>query len=271
MGAISRATSSRRSHASITARRSSRRSCSRRSPPIRSSPSTPSRPRAARSPSGGLVIMASMSPKRRRLRWSRSFRGTREAREPEVHNHGRCRSRRSWDYGFRLSLRSAGMTSLLVIALSSLSSAAEIPPDQRHSGYDNMSAATKAMQDDDTNNPATLTVLDGEALWQRKAGEAGKSCADCHGDAETTMRGVTARYPAFSPAKGRPIDIEQRINLCRTAQQKAAPLPAESRDLLALTTYLGRQSRGLPITVSEDEKTKPFIEAGRRIFAARQG
>ena len=84
-----------------------------------------------------------------------------------------------------------------------------------------MSAATKAMQDDDTSNPATLSVLDGEALWKRKAGSDGKACADCHGDAAHSMRGVSARYPAFSAAKGRPIDIEQRINLCRTEQQKA--------------------------------------------------
>ena len=39
------------------------------------------------------------------------------------------------------------------------------------------------MQDDDTANPGMLWVLDGEALWNRKAGAAGKSCADCHGDA----------------------------------------------------------------------------------------
>ena len=162
------------------------------------------------------------------------------------------------------------MTSFLLVALSSLS-AAEIPLDQRRSGYDNMSAATKAMQDDDTSNPATLTVLDGEALWKRKAGDTAKSCADCHGDAESTMRGVSARYPAFSPAKGRPIDIEQRINLCRTEQQKATPLPFESRDLLALTAYLGRQSRGMPITIAEDDKTKPFIETGRKLYATRQG
>ena len=163
------------------------------------------------------------------------------------------------------------MTSLLLLLTFSSLSFAEIPLDQRRSGYDNMSAATKAMQDDDTTNPATLTVLDGEALWKRKVGDANKSCADCHGDAEATMRGVSARYPAFSPAKGRPIDIEQRINLCRTEQQQATPLPFESHDLLALTAYLGRQSRGLPIAISEDEKTKPFIEAGGRIFAARQG
>jgi sulfur-oxidizing protein SoxA len=168
------------------------------------------------------------------------------------------------------------MTRAVVIAvLGALvgitSVAAEIPLDQRRSGYDQLSAATKAMQDDDTSNPATLSVLDGEALWKRKAGSAEKACADCHGDAATAMRGIFARYPAFSPAKGRPIDIEQRINLCRTEQQKAPPLAHESRDLLALTAFIGRQSRGMPIAVANDEKTRPFIESGGKLYGARQG
>ena len=127
------------------------------------------------------------------------------------------------------------------------------------------------MQDDDTSNPATLSVLDGEALWKQKTGRADKACADCHGDAAVSMRGVSARYPAFSPQQGRPIDIEQRINLCRTGQQKAAPFAYESRDLLALTAFLGQQSRGMPIAIANDEKTKPFIEAGRKLYSTRQG
>jgi sulfur-oxidizing protein SoxA len=159
----------------------------------------------------------------------------------------------------------------VVLALASTLAFAEIPLDQRRSGYENMSPATRAMQDDDTANPATLSVLDGEALWKRKVGDADKACADCHGDATTSMRGVSARYPAFSPAKGRPIDIEQRINLCRTEQQKAPPLPHESRDLLALTAFVGKQSRGMPIAIVNDDKTKPFIEAGARTYATRQG
>ena len=148
---------------------------------------------------------------------------------------------------------------------------AEIPLDQRRSGYDMMSPATKAMQDDDTSNPATLSVLDGEALWNRKAGSEGKACADCHGDAAQSMRGVAARYPAFSAAKGRPIDIEQRINICRTGQQQAAPFAHESRDLLALTAFVGKQSRGLPIAVENNDQTRPFIEAGRKSYSTRQG
>ena len=161
------------------------------------------------------------------------------------------------------------MTSLLAVAFSTLA-LAEIPLDQRRSGYDQMSGTTRAMQDDETSNPAMLMVLDGEALWKRKAGSA-KACADCHDEAATSMRGVSARYPAFSPAKGRPIDIEQRINLCRTEQQKAPPLAHESRELLALTAYLGRQSRGMPIAVVNDAQTRPFIAAGAKNYSTRQG
>src|SRR5216684_1842681 len=98
--------------------------------------------------------------------------------------------------------------------------AAEISLVERKSGYDFMGRETRAMQDDDTTNPGMLWVLDGETLWSRKAGEAGKSCADCHGDATASMKGVAPRYPAFSPARGRPINLEQRINICRTDEQK---------------------------------------------------
>jgi L-cysteine S-thiosulfotransferase len=174
----------------------------------------------------------------------------------------------SWDDG---APRARGVTFgvMATVVFASLA-LAEIPLAERRSGYDYMSRESKAMQDDDTANPATFSVLDGEALWTRKAGGE-KACADCHGDATQSMRGVAARYPAFNAAKGRPINIEQRINLCRTDQQRAAPFAHESRELLALTAYLGRQSRGLPVAVVDDEKTKPFIEAGRKSYGARQG
>ena len=49
--------------------------------------------------------------------------------------------------------------------------AADIPLDQRRSDSDFVSADTRAMQNDDTANPAMLVVLDGETLWNTKAGE----------------------------------------------------------------------------------------------------
>jgi len=149
--------------------------------------------------------------------------------------------------------------------------AGEIPLEQRRSGYDLMSRETQKMQDDDATNPGTLWLLDGEALWKRKAGAAGAACADCHGDARASMKGVAARYPAFDAARGRPVNLEQRINSCRTDRQKAPPLAWESKDLLALTAYVARQSRGLPINPAIDDRTKPFLEAGREAFHRRQG
>jgi sulfur-oxidizing protein SoxA len=147
--------------------------------------------------------------------------------------------------------------------------ATDIPLDKRQSAYDGMSRETRAMQDDDTSNPATLWVLDGEALWNAKAGEAQKSCTDCHRNI-SSMKGVAARYPAPDTAQGKAIDLEGRINLCRSENQKAAPFPFESRELLALTAAIARQSRGMPI--APDETTMAAtIETGRRIYHQRQG
>jgi len=149
--------------------------------------------------------------------------------------------------------------------------AAEIPQSERRSGFSFMAPDTQAMQNDDTNNPGMLWVLDGEALWKRKAGSADKACADCHGDASTSMKGVAARYPAYDKALGRPVDLEQRINLCRANRQQAAPLAYESRDLLTLTAFIARQSRGIAIETGADPQLEPFIAKGRALYSQRQG
>jgi sulfur-oxidizing protein SoxA len=161
---------------------------------------------------------------------------------------------------------------LLISALSgAVLPAAEIPLDQRRSSYEDMSAASKAMQDDDTSNPAMLAVLDGEAMWNAKAGTSAKSCADCHGDAKRSMRGVAARYPAFDEASGRPVDLEQRINLSRERDQGAPAFRYESREMLALSAYIALQSRGEPIASFEDPRLAKFIDHGRGLFHQRQG
>jgi L-cysteine S-thiosulfotransferase len=148
---------------------------------------------------------------------------------------------------------------------------AEIPQAERRSGYSFMSPENQAIQNDDTANPGMLWVLDGEALWKSKTGAGGKACADCHGDAAAGMRGVAARYPAFDQTLGRPVDLEQRINLCRAQQQQATRLAYESRDLLALTAFVAQQSRGMPIEAGADPRLEPFVAKGRELFMQRQG
>lgn len=156
------------------------------------------------------------------------------------------------------------------IAASSLS-ATEIPPGERRSGYSFMTPDTQAIQNDDTANPGMLWVLDGEALWKNRTGAADKACADCHNDARASMKGVAARYPAFDKALGRPVNLEQRINLCRSQHQQATPLPYESRDLLALTVFVAEQSRGVAIEAGADPQLEPFVAKGHDLFMQRQG
>ena len=130
-----------------------------------------------------------------------------------------------------------------------------------------MSRETRAMQDDDATSPAALWLLDGEALWTRKEGAAGKACADCHGLEK--MKGAATRYPAVRA--GRLLNLDQRINLCRVEQQQMPAFALESRELLSLGAYLGRQSRGLPIAIDMRDDNKSFLEAGRAAFHRRQG
>jgi len=161
---------------------------------------------------------------------------------------------------------------LFIMALTCAKAGTADPPlAERRSGYALMSPQTRAMQDDDVENPAMLWVQDGAALWNRKPAAAAPSCAACHGDAQVAMRGVAARYPAYDASAAGPLDLEQRINRCRTERQHAAALPFESRDLLALTAYIARQSRGMPIDIAVDARTAPFLAAGRAEFERRRG
>ena len=147
--------------------------------------------------------------------------------------------------------------------------AGEIPLGERRSGYELMGRETRAMQDDDTTNPALFALMDGEALWNRVEGSAGRACAGCHGDAASSMKGVAARYPTV--AAGKLVNLEQRINACRTEQQRAPAFAYESKELLALSAYIGRQSRGMPIAIEDNDATRPHIKGGRALYERRQG
>ena len=145
------------------------------------------------------------------------------------------------------------------------------PGDARRSGYEFMSPSTQAMQKDDTQNPGMLWVKDGEALWSRAAGKSGKSCADCHGAASASMRGVAARYPAFDAGSKRPVNLAGRINLCRSRHQQAEPFVPESQELLSLESHVALQSRGMPIAPTDDARLQPFRERGMKLYRQRIG
>ena len=154
--------------------------------------------------------------------------------------------------------------------LAGLLAASPAAAAERLSGTAFMGPATQAMQRDDSQNPAMLWVKDGETLWRRGDEGNGKSCASCHGDAATAMRGVAARYPAFDNQYQLPVNLGQRINQCRQRQQ-AAPLAPDSEALLAMKSYIGLQSRGMPIAPPADARLLPFLARGEQRWQQRIG
>ena len=140
-----------------------------------------------------------------------------------------------------------------------------------YSGYYTRGERTRAMQDDDLMNPGMLWVAEGERLWDQIDGETGKGCLSCHDSAESSMRGVGARYPVYHEPSGKLISIEQRINLCRTENMKAEPWEYNSDELAAMTIFVRHQSRGMPVAVAVDGPARPFFAKGEEFYYRRRG
>jgi sulfur-oxidizing protein SoxA len=133
-----------------------------------------------------------------------------------------------------------------------------------------MGAATQAMQREDGANPAMLWVQDGQQLWGQAPAAQSKACASCHGEV-VSLRGVAARYPAWDTLLQRPVNLGNRINLCRQRHQGQPAWPAEHASLLGLEALVGLQSRGLPIAPPADPRLEPFRERGAALFSQRIG
>ena len=165
------------------------------------------------------------------------------------------------------------MRRLLAAAFATLAAtvvAAEERPSPPLPGEYFQSEETRRLQADEFANPGMLWVEQGATLWNKPDGTEGKSCASCHQQAPVSMKGVAARYPLVD-AGGRLLNIEGRINQCRTERMGAPALTYESDELLALTAYVAHQSRGIPRDVAVDGPARPFFEAGRAFYAQRQG
>ena len=140
--------------------------------------------------------------------------------------------------------------------------------DTRKSGFDFMSPATQAMQKDDTQNPAMLWVKDGEALWN-------KACNKWQILRELPQRrgqeheGQSRRLtPRSTQQSKRPVNLSERINLCRKNKQSAQPLPPEHQDLLSLESYVALQSRGMAIAPTRDKRMAEFFVRGEKSVQA---
>lgn len=167
--------------------------------------------------------------------------------------------------------RAACAAALALVAFSVLAQERAIPLDRLKSGSAFLGADLLSLQKDEFANPGMLWVERGEKLWRETAGRKNQSCASCHEDAAKSMRGVASRYPRIDAESGRLVNLEGRINLCRGRRMGAEPLRYESGELLALTAYVARQSRGLPIEASIAGAARSHFDAGEAAYRLRRG
>ncbi len=168
-------------------------------------------------------------------------------------------------------MRWQAVLGLVLVGIVSQATADPIKPTDRKSGFDMMGPDTQAMQRDDARNPAMLAVQEGLALWSEQPTSGKPSCAGCHAEAPVTMKGVAARYPVFDAPMGRPSDLAGKIQHCRTERQSMTAWARESRPLLAITAYVGMQSRGEIIDAPRDDRLAPFSSRGQQLFSQRIG
>jgi L-cysteine S-thiosulfotransferase len=142
--------------------------------------------------------------------------------------------------------------------------------DTRKSGFEFMQPSTRALQKDDTQNPAMLWVKDGQALWNKPEGVTAKSCASCHGEI-SRMKSVATRYPAYSSTQKKVFNLSQQINLCRVTQQQAPAWPAEHESLLGLEAAIAKESRNLPIAPAAQPQLADAQKRGEALFNLRIG
>ena len=165
-------------------------------------------------------------------------------------------------------MRRRALLAILLTGLLAGASGAERSSAPR-SGYAWLGPELRALQDDPFANPGTLWIDRGERLWNAPAG-SGARCADCHGE-PASLTGVAARMPRWDVEAGGLENLEMQINACRTEHQNAPPWPWESEPLLAMTTLVAAQSRGLPLDPDVSGPAAAALAAGRRAYERRRG
>ena len=168
------------------------------------------------------------------------------------------------------------MGAAVVVGLSGfagIASSAEMTykVEDRSSGYTYATKETQGIQDDDIANPAYVYVDDGEALWSKVDGKAGKSCASCHAVDSAMLSDVGTRYPVYNAKLGKMQSLEQKINQEREEKMGAKPYKWESGSMLSMTIYMRNQSKGKPMNVSIDGPVIPFFEAGKKFYDQKRG
>ncbi|NNL19039.1 MAG: sulfur oxidation c-type cytochrome SoxA [Boseongicola sp.] len=140
--------------------------------------------------------------------------------------------------------------------------------DTIYSGWRFRTDETQALQIDDFDNPAMLTVDVALDAFSKVDGSEGKSCASCHAGPEE-FAGLTASMPKV--IDGKLVVMEDLINGHRAEVMGAEPLKWSGQEMQGMVALIGLQSRGMPVDVAIDGEAAPFWEQGKEIYYTRYG
>ena len=143
--------------------------------------------------------------------------------------------------------------------------------DEVMSGWHFRSDETQALQKDDFENPAMVFVDQAIEAWETVDGSEGKSCASCHDDVETSMKGVRAVYPKWNEQAGELRTMAMQINDCRENQMGAKKWKYTGGDMAAMEALISVQSRGMPVNVAIDGPVQAIWEKGKEMYYTRTG
>lgn len=146
-----------------------------------------------------------------------------------------------------------------------------VPAEEVKSGYEYIKPATRAMQDDEFENPGMFAVERGQALFNENQAGAAKACAECHGmdGVELNTRSI-ARYPVYDAAEDEIITLQKRISHCRDTIGSTS-LQANHPDLVALETFVRNRAYGETVNVQTDGAVAALLKKGEIIYQTRYG
>jgi len=140
------------------------------------------------------------------------------------------------------------------------------------SGYDYIKPESRAMQDDDFENPGMLAVEKGQVLFNRKPDGAGKSCAECHGEDGANLNAKNiARYPVYNEEASEIVTLQKRISRCRDNTGGGKTLPTDHPDLVNLETFVRNRAVGEAVNVQTDGAMAELLQAGEQLYNTRYG
>ena len=128
---------------------------------------------------------------------------------------------------------------------------------------------TRAIEQDEFENPGMIWVERGSELFSVNLGENNISCSNCHNKNNNSLISAATTYPKIYENKL--INLEQKINICLDNNMNAEPYLLESNNLLSLSSFITYISKGLPMNVSIEAEAQKYFNRGKEIYFERVG